>query len=350
MSDIKWQRGKFIKFFAKMKIRVGGQNSIDIMSGDEFEYDGSILKYSGMEVSQPQLRGAVESGWASLSPDDYDDSPVPTRPSRNVAKSQTVNKDLNRVQRASAMSTSSMDEDEVLRISDRSAPTKNASPPILNQDNNRRRMEVRSSDTDDQGAVSIGRVRTSAKAVFSDVTTAASAKKLAEIENMSNVKAELYGRDGTITREGVSVKTNVSSVRNTGATQDDDGVSVGSVRKTASVGTDGISVSDTSNIRNSKLSSKTDLKSKSSSKNSSKPVISPKKSAVEKITDPRIRVARVLDPDFPSSWVFTGKLADRLQAVKDHGITPQFLQALFAAEGDQMRKVLVKEFPDQFGG
>ncbi len=328
MENIKWQRGNYQKFFALMKIRVGGANAMDIQKGDEFEYDGSILKYSGMEIAQPQMRGAIQSGWASLVLDES--APVdPVRPTRNIAKAQTINKDLNKVQRASpaAIETSSLDEDEVLRVTDRSSETK--SPKIITaQDNRKSRLSVRSDTADDQGAVTIAKIRTSAKADF-DVSKSDAAKTLQQLENLSNVRADIDGK--TVTREGVTIKTNVGRIDRVAMAEEDDGIEVGRVRKSGSDHAEGISIRDTSNIRHGSESSVTQ----------SKPVI-------DRSLNPKIRIARSIDPSFPSDWSFEGKLADRLAAVKARDPSPEFLEALFAAEGDQMRKTLIKEFPEQF--
>lgn len=325
-----YQRGKYIKYFAKMKIRVGGANSIDIQKGDEFEYDGSILKYSGMEVSSPQLRGAIENGWANVEGVVEEESEEiyveAVRPSRSIAKSQTINRDLSKVQRtaSSTVSPSSLDEDEVLKVSDRETMAKKA-PKILKSTDNRktRGMEIQSDSQDNQDAVSIGRVRTSAKAVFNDVNNSAALKKIQELENLSGIRADLY--ENKVVKEGVTITSNLGRMSSVSEADPEDGEVVGRVRNSSRNSVEGISVADTSGIRNPT-----------------------KKAVLPSNVDPRIRIARAIDPDFPLDWSFSGKLVDRLQAVKDHGVAPSFLEALFAAEGDQMRKILMKEFPDQF--
>lgn len=334
MENIKWQRGVFLKFFAKMKIRVGGSNSpVDIHKGDEFEYDGSILKYSGMEIPQPQMRGAIANGWAHLE-ESQDETVESVRPTRSIAKAQTINRDLNRVQRNTnvPVETTSLDEDEVLRVTDRSDKTK-----IITANDNRRSrgMSVNSDANDDQGAVKIGRVRTSAKQVFGDVSKPDTDRKIRELENMSNVRADLD--NNTVTREGVTITTNVGSVNRIASEQESDGVEIGKVRHTKSGSVEGVSITDTSNIREERKPAKAKASVPANSG------YTPDKSL-----NPRIRVARSIYPEFPSSWSFEGKLADRLAALKAVNPTPAFLDALYAAEGDQMRKVLAKEYPDQF--
>lgn len=330
---VKWQRGVYQKFFAKMKIRIGGKdNTVDkIEKGDEFEYDGSILKYAGAEISSTQLRGAIDNGWASLSEDD--DEPIEAFvPSRNVAKATTVNRDLSRVQRGGvSMDTDSLDEETVLEVSDRGKMEKakvGASPRVLTKDNNRRGMSVSASEVDSQEGVTVGRVRSAAKLGAVDV--AANPGLASSIENRGLGKPVL-NKGKVVQTEGITIQTNVSDVdRTVIAGGEDEGVIVGHVRHSERASTEGIEVKDTSNIRNKPSAPK------------AKPAkINPKLPV-------RVRIARAIDPTFPEDWCFSGKLVDRMKAVKDHGVTKQFLEALYAAEGDQMRKKLEAEFPKQF--
>jgi hypothetical protein len=318
-----------------------------------------------MEIAQTGIRGAIENGWATVR--EESDRPVtsPVRGSRNVASSQSVNRDLSRVQRSSAMETSSYDEDEVLKIGDRSAQVKGSDPKILKQADNRRvrGMEVTGDVADSQEGVTIGRVRTAARTVFSDATPgAASSKKLAEIENMSNVRASLYGKNGTISKEGVTIKTNVTGVKRAEMSQEDEGTFVGNVRKTPPVGGSGVTVTDTSNIRSERAKRDAEAMrpqpkaaAKPQPKVQAKPAVKaaakpqPKTSAKDSgPVSPKVRVARRIDPSFPADWCFEGKLADRLSALKGVKPSTNFIEALYAAEGDQMRKVLEREYPQHF--
>lgn len=333
--DIKWQRGNFLKFTARMRIRVGGNSPLELISGDEFEYDGSILKYSGMEIPQSQLRGAISSGWAILTGGDDGQQIESVQPNRNIAKAQTVNKDLLNVQRAgsSRIVASQQDESEVLRVGDRSTDgTRN--PRIVTSSDNRRNMPINSGASDDQGAVAIGRVRTSAKQIFSDVSRSDAASKLNELENPQPSRAQLY--DKTIVKEGVTIKTNLGNINRISEVEDDEGTHVANVRTSGSHTSEGVEILDTSSTRIQKTES-------------SKPTKAVEKAfSINTGVDPRLRVARAIYPEFPESWVFAGKLADRLHAAKSYSEDPRFLEALFAAEGDQFRKVLISEYPGQF--
>jgi hypothetical protein len=329
--EVKWQRGKFIRFFAKMKIRIGGRdNTVDtIYKDDEFEYDGSILKYAGAEISSTQLRGAIEAGWASFT--QGNDEKVGTfSPGRNIAKATTINRDLSRVQRGgNSMNTDSLDEETVLEVNDRGKTEKahvGQSPKVMTRVNNRRGVFVSDSEIDSQDGVVVGRLNPNAasRKTVTDVTV--DPGLVDTILNRCRVAPEL---SKVVVTEGVEIKVNSNVNRNVVLGGEEEGTVVGKVPRTVEKKYEGgIEVKDTSNIRNRKAVSD---------------------SVADTKLPTKIRVARRVDPTFPADWSFTGRVADRLAAAKKHGITPQFLEALYAAEGDQFRKLLEKTYPKQFG-
>ena len=336
---IKWQRGKYSKFYAKMKIRIGGgkDNTVDMIhEGDEFEYDGSVLKYAGAEIMSTQLRGAIERNWAT--PFENEEACVDAFvPTRDIAKSKTVNRDLSRVQRGgyAVLETDSLDEETVLEVSDRGKmeiSRGGQSPKILTKDHNRRGMSVSASEVDSQDGVTIGRVRSAAKVIV-DVSAKPEAAKV--IENRG-VGKPVLDRGKIVRTEGITIKTTVGDIDRSSITMggEEEGTVVAKVRHSKRVSSEGIEVKDTSNIRGENLVNEASK---------------PRKVEIDTKLSPKIRMARRIDPNFPADWSFTGRLADRLAAAENHGATPTFLEALYAAEGDQMRKSLEKAYPKQFG-
>lgn len=332
-EPIKWERNKFRTFYSQIKFHVGGEKdrNTSIEKGDSFEYDGMIVKYAGEEFPNPRLRGAYNQGWFTLEQDERRVAPV--QPNRNVARSQTKNDDLSRVQRTAHMGQESLDEETVLHVHDRQQARQSAkgvgrtASGHLTQMDNRRagqrveRMQVEQSDLDLQDHVVVGRVNSPAKLGIVDMTSSQSHGLAQSIENRP------LGNPVFVEKEGVSIKMSVGNVDpRVREDFEDTGRVVGKVRKSAVRGSsDGVEVLDTSGTPGRRKS----------------PEIDPS-------LPPRIRVARRIDPDFPSDWSFSGKLAERLAAVKAHGANPAFLEALYAAEGDQMRKKLEEAFPKQF--
>lgn len=339
MSEpIVWKRGVFQKFYAKIKIRVGGANPFAIMKGDEFDYDGSILKYSGMEVPQPQMRSAYNEGWYSLEPDD-DSGVSPVVAPRNVAKSQTKTTDLAHVQRMNGqqMSADNSDEDTVMDVKERrpgADENPRAQPKAITKSTRQApSLVVNPGNLEAQEGVEVGRIRTSSKLKI-DMTKDESHAAKKQLDNIkgSGFIPNRAGQKRVIETEGITITTNVGNVdRSVHADDGDEGTVVGKVRHTAKGSSEGVEVQDTSSIRNKPVA----------------PAPAPAKKIDMKLS-PKVRVARAIDPNFPADWSFEGKLAQRMERVKEHGVSPTFLEALYAAEGDQMRKLLEKTYPKQF--
>lgn len=332
MDVIKWQRHTYVKFYAKMRIRIGGSHPMDIHQGDEFEYDGSILKYAGTETAQPHIRGAIAGGWATTSPDDDAHIDAIT-PNRSVAKSQTVNVDLGKgVQRHASnnIRTSSQDENVVLNIADRKEDPNNikSQPKKLvrpETEQMARGMKIQKSAQEQEG-VTIGQVRTSTHLKI-DVSSDDGSRKADELDNTVRGRPHLYKQNlqQNVEREGISIKTNVKQLKNSINVDEEAGQVVAQVRNSnKSVSIEGIEIKDTSNPSK------------------------PKKIESTVKLSPKVRIAKSIDPNFPTNWSFEGRLADRLAAAEAHGVTPTFLEALYAAEGDQMRKKLEETYPKQF--
>lgn len=351
-----------------MKIRIGGPHNITIEKGDQIQYDGMVLKYAGMELPLgPSMRSSVNQGWFTDDPNEIDDRVEAVVPSRNVAKSQTKNTDLSRVQRREddTMETDSHDEDTIMNVSDRRPGAAadahhpggrniRAEPRAITASNAPKKpgfkskgLVINPGEIEEQDYTPVARLRTKANAGRIDMTTAESSRLKQDLDNLSGsgaIPLRQRSREETIEREGVTIRTTGKMDRNApievDVGQEGDGEVVGKVRH-SSKGTgnaEGIEVRDTSNIRAEKAAA-----NGKTTKATSKDV------KIDTKLSPKLRMARRIDPHFPTSWNFQGKLADRLAAAKKHGATPEFLEALYAAEGDQMRKLLEKTFPKQFG-
>lgn len=323
--DVRWKRGDFLEFYAYMKIRIGGKKDLPIDAihqGDTFEYDGTMLRYAGAEFPQPGLRGAIKQNWAGTFPDQQEAIRQDVAP-RQVARSQTVNKDLSKVQRSNRdpMKTDSLDEETVLEVGDRGKIEQKEKPRIMTASNNRRIMM---SEEDAQDGQIIGRVRSPAK-VKADVLDPRNQSLAKDIENRSVGKPEIFKK------EGVNVEMNVGKVSGPVAVDESEGVVVSKVRHTEKVSTEGIEVKDTSD-------------------GAQKPKVAKKAAKKAAKVSPKLRIARQICPEFPDDWNFFGKLEDKMAMVRSMDDDPAFLDALYAAEGTTMRKHLLKEYPGRFSG
>lgn len=359
-SGTAWQRGKFQKFFAQMKIRVGGSSvPVDIQQGDEFLFDGTVLKYGGSEFTSPQTRGAINAGWATAA--QRGNGAVQNHSSvRSVAKAQTVNRDLSKVQRMEpeSMGTDHSDEETVMQVGDRRP--QNSGKKVLNVPNDKaqprvmtastiRGMHVNTEDLDPQEGVSVGRVRTAAK-VKADLTTSAGQSVASRLSNISGSGLVPEGSNqarghNVLTKEGVTIRTSVSSGRvgNVEMSDMDEGQVVGKVRQSRNHSREGITVTDTSNIREERARAERSGKVQ-------KPVAKTVKVAADEGGNAsKIKTARTIDPKFPEDWNFFAKLDDRIKLIKKNEKNRKFLLALFVVEGASVRAHLQKTYPKVVG-
>jgi hypothetical protein len=357
-SEVTWQRNKFQKFFAQMKIRVGGAAvPVDIQAGDEFLFDGTILKYGGTEFTSPQTRGAINAGWATK--DQGGGNGIQNHSSnRSVAKATSVNRDLSKVQRTgpSSMQTDMSDEDTVMNVSDRreqntgkrvlGVPNDKAAPRVMTA-GSARGMQINSDTADGQEGVSVGRVRTAAK-VTANVLTNQGAQMASKISNIAGSGFVPEGEDrprehNVIQREGITVRTNTTAgrVSRVEMSQDDEGSVVGKVRRTRDHSTEGVTVTDTSNIREERARSERAPRPQAVQKPAAKTL----KVESESGTAAKIKTAKTIDPKFPDDWNFFAKLPDRLAIIKKNEKNRKFLLALFVVEGASVRAHLQKTYP-----
>ncbi len=361
-TNFQWRRGEFHTFYAKMKIRVGGHNGsqpVEILQGDEFEYDGSLCKYAGAEFQQPNLRAAIRDGWATEHEDDGS-SPAPFVSNRDVAVSQSKNTDLSRVQRSSRQrfESDSQDEDTVLEVSDR----RNAMDPRtrqghLTQQDNRRasvergyqpapeeRMAVSSSDIDDQDGVEISKIRTSAKLKV-DILAKPNAARDIELsmdheKGVGRFAGERRTRPNVIQQEGITIKTSSKMDRGGQVVEADEssGRHVGNVRhSSAKRSVEGISVEDISR------------RGAPPAKEPSVKKAPPAKPHVPDDASPKLKMAIRLCPEFPVDWNFFAKADDKISRIKKLGASPELLDALYAVESSAVKKVLETKFKSHFG-
>lgn len=357
-SEVTWQRNKFHKFFAQMKIRVGGAAvPVDIQQGDEFLFDGTILKYGGSEFTSPQTRGAINAGWATR--DQSGGNGIQNHSSnRSVAKATSVNRDLSKVQRTepASMQTDMSDEDTVMNVSDRRA--QNTGKKVLGVPNDKaaprvmvRGMQVNSDGVENQEGVSVGRVRTSARLTANVLSSQGAAVK----DKLNNISGSGFVPEGeekarghnVIQREGITVKTNTTAgrVSRVEMSDMDEGEVVGKVRRTRDHSTEGVTVTDTSNIREERARAERAPKAQAVQKPAAKTV----KVDAENGTAAKIKTAKTIDPKFPDNWNFFAKLPDRIAIIKKNEKNRKFLLALFVVEGASVRAHLQKTYPKIVG-
>lgn len=369
-TPITWKRGEFHTFYAQMKIRVGadkGHDPFDIEKGDEFEYDGSICRYAGREVPQPQMRSAVKAGWATLDPEGR--SPAAFVAVRDVARSQSKTTDLSRVQRAGArvMESDSLDEQTVLEVGDRNrsmdAQGRHQAPRIVTAADNRRDdhkpgtfrgLEVTQSDIDEQDATPIGRISSPAKLKVDMIANPGVTHQInARTHEQGFGRFNGQRRERTVEREGVVITTNVGDVdRDVRPDGTSEGKVVGKVRRTETrKSSEGVTVEDTSGPRIGRKAAKAEAPAKAAPAKAAAPRPVPAPRAAPKLppdASPKLKMAVRLDPEFPTDWNFFASANDKLARIKKLGSGPRLLDALYATESAPMKKVLEQKFSSHF--
>lgn len=399
---VTWKRGEFISFVATMKIKVGGNNGgqpFDILQDDEFEYDGSVCRYAGAEHQTPQLRGAIRNGWA-VTKDGGEEvreaAPTPHRPVRAMARAQTQNRDLSRVQRGEPVSVGwdDADEDVVLQVSDRRGvmDPRTGRGHLTNEHNRRTASDpsrkpvmsggrtelgyATASDFAKQDHTEISRIKTPATLKV-DILKNPGAAQLIEGRLSAEHGAGRFHGDSP-SREGISVRTNVRQMDRGGSVEvwdGDEGEYAGEVRHTDTrTNREGISVRDTSNPRTSghrplpqrpagrpapttakkasaaKAPAKPEPRKQSVAKKPATPV--PVKAAAKPAEpmNPKLRIATSVCPEFPRDWNFFGTTEAKLDRVKELGADPRLIDAVYAADSAPVRSALQKAYPSHFAG
>lgn len=411
--DIAWKRNQYHTFIAATKIRVGGNNGaqpFEILQDDEFEYDGSVCKYAGAEHQTPQLRGAIRDGWARLvgdEPEGADEEqsssvPPPRRPVRQMAKAQSKNTDLSRVQRNAAASVhwDDQDEDVVLQVEDRrSVMDPRTRVGHVTSDHNRRLIDkgrkpvmsggrtelgfATASDYSKQDHTPISRITTPATVKVDILRNPGAAQVIESRASAEHGAGRFHGDEyqEETYREGVHMRTNVRQMSRGGAVDSwdsgDEGEFVGNVRQTdrrQGQSREGISVRDTSNVRASGHKPVPAVRQQPASRQASVPartvdrkaVSAPKKKPVSQKaskpapqkapakevaaspSNPKLRIAMRVCPDFPKDWNFFGSTESKIERVKELGSSADMIDALLASESSTVKKALEKAFPSHF--
>lgn len=120
-----FKKGVFVTYVARTKFHLG-EKAIDILEGDEIEFDGSTLRYNGDEFSVPSLRGAILRGWL-VEPDQNIEQYLPEAAGIQVHKAQASGRD--RGAPTIQMGAIQEEEQEVGAVSDHRQRIKDALTP-----------------------------------------------------------------------------------------------------------------------------------------------------------------------------------------------------------------------------
>lgn len=358
MDQIRFKTGDFRSFTATRSFALGNFN-VRIENGSELEFDGSTVRYAGAEYPFPQLRGALPTGWIVLSESYDSESPEYGRP---LAARIQVRSATQRDQPRSMIATVEQDEHIVMNSRTHASNTKAG---------NRRTASQAGSD-----GVSVRTLQT--PAVSSTDVNAAGAvlsalDKVRITPGPGMTVDEMLDRMTDEEREEYLIKKEAAkaSYVNDAETRSGSGKLIGKVKSASGSKTssEGMTVTsstgggietwdggDASVVANISQTSSTTVEDGITFSNTNIPTAKPKKQVAKPApaiplmsVAVRLKIAKALCPDFPDSYDFaapTKKKLARLQA--DFEDRLDVLRAVFAAEGDDFKDQLVREFPQAF--
>lgn len=397
-TQIKFTPGQPIPFIATKKFALGN-TGVDISEGMEILFDGTVVEVNGTRYTLPQLRGSIRLGWIVPS-DTYDpDAPAAARPSANIQVRAAVNTNQNPMappQRA-PITTAESDEQVVMTRGQRTAAATQATQMARAQrpgGGGVARSFNGAGDVEVGGAefgVPVARtLKTSAKAVTEvtrdSVGQAIMAADKVKIDpgqgqseeemlaSMTDAQRDAYLAKKEAARASVTSRLNPNysgppitqvapaqtrvvgqvktarsqssegikaTVTTGGGTETYDASGSNAPAEQSVVEAEGIRFSNTNGPK----------RGFQPAPQTAAPAEDQMVSKIEKdgTADARKKIAKALCPDFPDSYSFSEHWKRRLAMIRLHFEgRADVIRAIFAAESDDFKKVLMEEFPEVF--
>jgi len=360
-TEIKFKAGQPVRFVATRTFTAGGAN-INFRRGQEIEFDGSMAVVDGETLSLPQLRGAVKQGWL-VTVDSYDESAPaqrvsagiqvrhPTRGGNPLAPPDmvpivAVEPDERVVGNAVTMAQQTQDSNLAYR--NRSSKVGNVEPqdgvPVrglktparskvsLTADNVKSLIDGARAPTIEpvNGATEddmLARMSDSEREKYLASKEANRSKYIGNSTGTDDHKlvAKISKKKSSEIREGVSVDITTGGGIVTGDVTDPD-----AKPRTEVVEREGIKFVQTNVAKDPDQAH-------------------PRQVADRPVDKQRRMIAKAMCPDFPDNYSFDmppKRRIGRLQA--DYADRLDIVRAAFAAETDEVKALIVAEFPEAF--
>lgn len=377
MDQIQFRTGNMLTFVATRGFALGS-TGIQVAKGMEILFDGTKVEVDGSEVSMPQLRGAIRSGWLVLSGAFDSDSTEAERPrSANIQmrhSTQGGNPFDGKVPDKRVAVVTESDEREVGSTSAHAESARQS-----NANRGKAARTVGTSNLDMQEGVPVRTLKTAAGERAKQARTVLTAESLgSEIRKAENVQIEageglseadylermgeqerseyLAKKEAAKARLGVesSAPKAVSKVKRAkaetregvtavvttgGGVETADPVDLGGKVEVSEHMEDGIV------FRNTNGPKKQSAEPHPRSEEAQKPVM-----LRDGTADARLRVAKAICKSFPDNYNFADSDRKKLaRLAADYEDQEDVLRAVFAAESDAMKAKLLEEFPAVFG-
>jgi len=316
---INWQKNNYQTFYAYTKISIGSKDSpiMYIESEDEFEFDGTTLRYSGAEMNKPSLRSVIEKrGWAGTEPNGH---VKPFVVNRKVAKSKTV--------RTNMGATDIEKEDIMVVEEDDIAISRVKSGDERIADSISTTVMSNNDPVSDEGMV-VGMISSSNNSVIdmsSGHGNTIETHKQVRMASDTSGEQKAKGGQRRVIRDGMIVGRISSPTRFT-TDMSKSNLTAKAVENT--VGTGRVIVEEQPERIVKPAAKKPAAK---------KPVAK---------TGSKVEIAKSIYSGFPDKWNLFGKKDWKIEQIKNYGEHPDFIRALYAIESKSMKKYLVSKYPN----
>lgn len=378
MDQITYRSGEMQHFIATRSFALGS-TGLQISRGMDIHFDGTKVQVDGSEMTMPQLRGAIRSGWLILAAS-YDEQAEQARPvTANIQMrhpTQGGNPFDGKTPTKKAVVVTESDEREVGNTASHAAAARQANA------NYRHGQPVRNEiggSVEMQDGVPVRRLKTAAGERAKNSRTVLTAESLgSEIRKAENVQIEAGAgltesdyldrmgeqergeylakkeaarskyADATPTAKPVAKVRTAKAETREGITAK---VTTGGGIETADPVDSGEKAAVTEHVEDGIVFKNTNGPKKKAadphprSEEAQKPVM-----LRDGTADARLKVARALCKDFPTNYQFD--MPDRKKLARlaaDYEDREDVLRAVFAAESDDFKAKLVEEFPNIFG-
>lgn len=365
--DITFKFGHYQQFVARRSFTLG-TTGIQLVEGMPVEFDGTNAVINGEKVSVPGLRGAVKTGWV-VPQETYASGLPPVAPVSAGIQVRHATEHGDPTRPPTRMGIDTVEEDEMIvgsrgqhvRKVDETAAARTAGGKFVNS----KGMPV---DVEAQDGVPVRRLKTSAQSAVSlDDRSYGEAMRQTKIviePGQGRTEAEVLAAMPPDQREEYLARK--ASLRAQYVEAQEAQV-VGTVKKAQPTSREGISIANSvgGGIEIADMGGtggEAPTQTVSSEGITFQQTNGPKRDAAQQVQpepasalpageqmNHRVMVAKMVCPDFPDSYDFNAPARKRLARLAlDFDDQPQIIKAAWAAESDDMKAAIQREFPHVF--
>lgn len=384
-TQIKFVRNQPYTFVVTKKFSIGalgGAPGVDVTPGEELDYDGTTVTIGGQQITSPQLRGTIKAGWLVLA-EHYNPDAQVSVPSANISVRAAIGDNPHggggpAVRRL--ITTTESDERVVMQRSERAAAAKARTAAARGGSVEEggaeygtivpRSFKTQASSVTEVTPSSVGQAIMAADKVKIDPGEGVTVEDVLSVMTPEEQEEYLSKKEARRIEKGIPLEDTKPVRRapaqapqyNTPRTQVRDGItSTLSTRGSEEIydptGSGGRAVQSSFESEGIRF---TNTNGPRRNNPVPAPALTPQvghsmfdentsKFERDGTADVRRMTAKAICPDFPDNYNFNDHWKRRLATILlHHENNRQVLLAIFAAESDDFKKVLLEEFPEAF--